>query len=939
MAIDSHQESLEFLLSERRRYVVPDYQRPYVWGFDQAQDLAEDLLAAWRRDDSDFFLGSIVVIREKGDPVGEVVDGQQRLTTLAIIFAILREFAPEHLKEPLTRYLGTKEDPIRQEGALPRVQVRESDQDFFETYFVRGDLAGLREQHVSVFTTEGQRNMRRSADAIWETFSDLEDTEDLRRFIEFLLAVSLVVIETDNFQNAHRIFGVLNTRGVPLAASDVFKAEILGTLAESDRAEYAKKWDDSLKAVGHDPDAFFRHLLVSQSKSTLRRSLSEEFNSRIKEGLLREIGGKRFIDDVLLPLSDAFVVVNNSLNDDVAEVLDLLHDHHSGEWKPVAMWVVSKDLETSERDRLLRGVDRVFGVHTLAGSDRTKRSEAMASLLSEFERHWSTTGEAPPNDVFDLPDSLIYNALAALQGELPRSAKRLTLLRRAHWQATGADGLLPPDSTWISVFPSKPLPEVSDTELAEPWRSKLGSMVLSITDNARVRQESSWAGICLLTRPGEPQRHSPATLLDPQVPPSEAMLRERHSNLVRLVAENWGITEDSAGTNLLVLDEGEALQLAGRGRVSRSKATRLADVVQVGLLKPGDVLVWVRKNLNETFEVTVTQDGKLELPKGQRVTSPSAASKALSGANVQALDVWRRRSDNKSLRDLWSLYQARFSERAAKPTAGTTTRRLGTQRWKPTPRKDPAPKSKSPEAPEPSKLPKPTGATRPKPQGYDNQPNVGPTGEARDWERHREALTWHTYVTPDLARGRTTPIPSSLAVELGITPGSSKTFTTRQGEDVLVAWTSDGPTIGPVAKLVARRGFHRGDLVSLRFSDNGVLTARPTPEDWSRKADVTPEVKTAPLKGNVKRPVPNQGTTRTRPPGPPRPAASPIETAVRQAKAAGAKVSDNRSKGALWIYDNGKVEHIIQSAKEAGVRFTWNTTNRKGLPGWYTNDE
>ena len=56
MAIKSHQESIERLFSERRRYVIPDYQRPYVWDFDQAQDLAEDLLAAWHRKDTDFFL-------------------------------------------------------------------------------------------------------------------------------------------------------------------------------------------------------------------------------------------------------------------------------------------------------------------------------------------------------------------------------------------------------------------------------------------------------------------------------------------------------------------------------------------------------------------------------------------------------------------------------------------------------------------------------------------------------------------------------------------------------------------------------------------------------------------------------------------------------------------------------------------------------------------
>ncbi len=48
---------------------------------------------------------------------------------------------------------------------------------------------------------------------------------------------------------------------------------------------------------------------------------------------------------------------------------------------------------------------------------------------------------------------------------------------------------------------------------------------------------------------------------------------------------------------------------------------------------------------------------------------------------------------------------------------------------------------------------------------------------------------------------------------------------------------------------------------------------------------------------------------------------------------------DNRSKGALWIYDNGQVEHIVRAAREAGVRFNYNTTNKHRRPGWWTKDE
>lgn len=670
MAISSHQEKLEDVLDGRRQYIIPDYQRPYVWSWDQAQDLAEDLLAAWRRGDSDFFLGSIVLIREGDSQIADVVDGQQRLTTLAILFAVIREFIEDRLKRALDNRLTTQEDLLRGIEAQPRVVVREADRHFFNTHIVDGDLLGLREQPIGSLETEGQRNMRRSLDAIWETLSDLEDDGEMRDFLGFVQEISLIIVETDNFQNAHRVFGVLNTRGVPLAAADVFKAKVLGAIPEDYREEYAEKWDDALQPLERDPDAFFRHLLVSVVKRAPRLSLAETFEKEVGSRLIRDTGAREFIDEKLVPLARAYLTVEDSLGDDVEQVLGLLHDHRSSEWKPVAMWIVDNVDDPDEKTRLLRGLDRVLGLHTMGGSTKTTRAEAMTTLLQRLENS-SFLGEVSvPDSAFSVPDTVLYNAVAALHGMLPRSSKRVMLLRRAHWQATGPEGVMPASSTWISVFPSEPVPEMHKGTNVDNWRSRLGSMVLSTTANSRIKNAQSWIEICSLTDPGQDAQLSTVTTLDPLRPTSEDMLQHRQQELIRLVTGFWSAQHDSNGLDLLSLNEAQLLGFGGRGRVARSKPTRLEDVFRVGLLSPGDVLVWERPEKKQKFEVVVTDNGAIRLPNGTLATSPTGAAKQVSGSNVSGISVWKRASDGVALRTLWNRYEKQFSDAPGQTPSG-----------------------------------------------------------------------------------------------------------------------------------------------------------------------------------------------------------------------------------------------------------------------------
>lgn len=75
-------------------YSIPDYQRPYSWGDEQVFKLWDDIIEAYNNQNSNYFLGTIVTTNGK-DNRYDIIDGQQRITTLTILFAVIRSFVTE----------------------------------------------------------------------------------------------------------------------------------------------------------------------------------------------------------------------------------------------------------------------------------------------------------------------------------------------------------------------------------------------------------------------------------------------------------------------------------------------------------------------------------------------------------------------------------------------------------------------------------------------------------------------------------------------------------------------------------------------------------------------------------------------------------------------------------------------------------------------------
>lgn len=233
------------LFQKERRYVVPLYQRAYVWNEEgQWEPLWEDIerqAEACLESDGlvtkrSHFLGAIVLNVSKivgaGVARSEVIDGQQRLTTLQIFIAALRDFAAatgSHHLARLHRLTVNEDEKVGSDGAF-KVWPTNADRALFKTVLTAGSPAEL----IKVLGVPAGKAPRIAAAYLYfsrqiSAFVGVDRTEDERdhRILALLQALrtslQLVVIELEDGDDPQVIFETLNARGQPLLPSDLIR--------------------------------------------------------------------------------------------------------------------------------------------------------------------------------------------------------------------------------------------------------------------------------------------------------------------------------------------------------------------------------------------------------------------------------------------------------------------------------------------------------------------------------------------------------------------------------------------------------------------------------------------------------------------------------------------------------------------------------------------
>lgn len=166
---------LSKIFSSEFNYNIPSYQRPYAWTIQETGILFDDLYDFYKNEDKEenYFLGSIVLIKQDDDPKSDVIDGQQRLTTLTILFAIIaHSLSDSDDRDEFKNYINEK--GIKSQGIKPkpRLRIRERDNGFFKDYVQELKIDELTSLNPESQDTEAKANIIRNAQILQQKIKD-----------------------------------------------------------------------------------------------------------------------------------------------------------------------------------------------------------------------------------------------------------------------------------------------------------------------------------------------------------------------------------------------------------------------------------------------------------------------------------------------------------------------------------------------------------------------------------------------------------------------------------------------------------------------------------------------------------------------------------------------------------------------------------------------
>lgn len=560
----------------RMWFRIPEYQRPYIWGKDEISELLGDLtFALTEKPEQEYFLGSFVFqlkrangSREQEFDENDLLDGQQRITTLLMLFACMRDLATDpDAKTDCHNCIYQQGSTYRQVPERNRLTfaIREEVRRFVDE-FIKTPKGTDREADLEKIALgsedKGLQNMARAILEIRKFFKDPECPVAPEQLLQFLLnKVLFIYVATQDLDDAFRLFTILNDRGVPLRNSDILKSLNLGALdSDADKVRYAKLWEEAESELGDDFDRFLNYLRTILVKEKARLNLLQEFEQKIYDPKEREKATGQKKPALLKKGKETFQLIERYLRhyntllgganydetggsfqfDNLMKVM--LTGLPSTDWLPPLLCYFDR----FKHDRLLEfltKLDNKFSADWIAQYTPTDRIENMSRVIRVIEAARSPA-DVLGDSCFALDvDSFLRNAEASVYG---RRFTRYLLLKldylyqnhshRISLESLSVEHILPQnpsdDSQWKKDF--------TDEE-RELWTDRLGNLVL-ITGKKNTSQGNSDYELKLkkyFTSKIDTCPNSLRVLRNTKWTPKE--LSENHTEVLTKLKQHYGI--------------------------------------------------------------------------------------------------------------------------------------------------------------------------------------------------------------------------------------------------------------------------------------------------------------------------------------------------------------------------------------------------------------
>ena len=400
MKIECQDRQIEQLLGNDY-FEVPRFQRPYSWETENWEDFWNDIFCA---EEGEYFIGPIVVYRKQNCKA--IVDGQQRITTITIILACIRDAYNK---------IGDGRCKNRALGIQTFIERKnKNNEDHFvldaETSFpyMHSTIQSFEPNNITRKLSEEEKQLEQAVLYFREKLNDVlnglslgryteatrsrKKMEELDKLRDKLLGVRIIYVELDNEDDAYQVFETLNTRGKNLEISDLIKNHLARLWRPNNNRndQVALRWktiSENIKSIDIPDvtvDSFIYHYWLLESNSIRRKDIFRTTRTQIKDGRQAKNFIEKLTDhsesyrDVYNPdlrkWNNEDQIIKNSL-----EIIGKFHVHQSVPLLMVAVYkYAKKELLRSNLIRLLNLVEMyIFINHSLMGAKLSGGSAAM----------------------------------------------------------------------------------------------------------------------------------------------------------------------------------------------------------------------------------------------------------------------------------------------------------------------------------------------------------------------------------------------------------------------------------------------------------------------------------------------------------------------------------------------------------------------------------
>ena len=333
------EKNIRSLLKSSCQFIIPRFQREYSWDKKNYQEFFQDLMnnlivIEGNIKDDQYFLGTMLFVgnfTEKPDKPIEVIDGQQRLTTITILFSVLsdrfRKLGEDVLSKQVFNYIMTTDD----DGNEVRVLQSKSSYPYFVYYIQDREktidtLPSTEEENCiketyEYFLQQTSENAlkkllkKRMGDDIVQSFSYIEILKALR---DQILGCTFISIAAADRDQANKIFAILNAKGKRLAYIDLIKNKIFEELKDGVDGTFAEEtWDEIKRLLNSGTETvgmgtFFRHYWISKYKRCNASALYDSFNRTITKNKEKY---KIFLKDLVYNAQNYIKIINPCRDD------------------------------------------------------------------------------------------------------------------------------------------------------------------------------------------------------------------------------------------------------------------------------------------------------------------------------------------------------------------------------------------------------------------------------------------------------------------------------------------------------------------------------------------------------------------------------------------------------------------------------------------------